>query len=74
VPRSTRVDSPIDEAIASGKGVCQDFAHTMIALLRHIGIPARYVSGYSVSWAAARIMTAPHRMPRTPGSKCYCRI
>lgn len=46
VPRSTRVDSPIDEAIASHAGVCQDFAHTMIALLRHIGIPARYVSGY----------------------------
>jgi transglutaminase-like putative cysteine protease len=46
VPRSTRVDSPIDEAILSGKGVCQDFAHTMIALLRHVGIPARYVSGY----------------------------
>jgi transglutaminase-like putative cysteine protease len=45
-PRSTRVDSPIDEAILSGKGVCQDFAHTMIALLRHVGIPARYVSGY----------------------------
>jgi transglutaminase-like putative cysteine protease len=46
VPRSTRVDSPIDEAIASHQGVCQDFAHTMIALLRQIGIPARYVSGY----------------------------
>jgi transglutaminase-like putative cysteine protease len=46
VPRSTRVDSPIDEAIVSSKGVCQDFAHTMIALLRHVGIPARYVSGY----------------------------
>jgi len=46
VPRATRVDSPIEEAITSGKGVCQDFAHTMIALLRHIGIPARYVSGY----------------------------
>ncbi len=46
VPRHTRVDSPIDEAIVSRKGVCQDFAHTMIALLRHIGIPARYVSGY----------------------------
>ena len=45
-PKSTRVDSPIDEAIASRQGVCQDFAHTMIALLRHIGIPARYVSGY----------------------------
>jgi transglutaminase-like putative cysteine protease len=46
VPQHTRVDSPIDEAIVSGKGVCQDFAHTMIALLRHVGIPARYVSGY----------------------------
>jgi transglutaminase-like putative cysteine protease len=45
-PRSTRVDSPIDEAIVNAKGVCQDFAHTMIALLRHVGIPARYVSGY----------------------------
>jgi transglutaminase-like putative cysteine protease len=46
VPSHTRVDSPIDEAIISGKGVCQDFAHTMIALLRHVRIPARYVSGY----------------------------
>jgi transglutaminase-like putative cysteine protease len=46
VPRSTRVDSPVDEAILSGKGVCQDFAHAMIALLRHVRIPARYVSGY----------------------------
>jgi transglutaminase-like putative cysteine protease len=49
VPRSTRVDSPIDEAILSGAGVCQDFAHTMIALLRHVRIPARYVSGYLIS-------------------------
>lgn len=46
VPRHTRVDSPIDEAILSRKGVCQDVAHTMIALLRQVGIPARYVSGY----------------------------
>ncbi len=46
VPRHTRVDSPIDEAITSRKGVCQDFAHTLIALLRHVRIPARYVSGY----------------------------
>jgi transglutaminase-like putative cysteine protease len=46
VPRSTRVDSPIDEAINSRQGVCQDFAHTMIALVRSLGIPCRYVSGY----------------------------
>lgn len=46
VPKSTRVDSPIDEAIESRNGVCQDFAHTMIALVRSLGIPCRYVSGY----------------------------
>ena len=45
-PAHTRVDSPIDEAIVNGRGVCQDFAHTMIALLRIVRIPARYVSGY----------------------------
>jgi transglutaminase-like putative cysteine protease len=44
--KSTHVDSPIDDAIESGKGVCQDFAHIMIALARHVGIPCRYVSGY----------------------------
>ena len=46
VPHSTRVDSPIDEALAAGRGVCQDFAHIMLALLRHHGLACRYVSGY----------------------------
>jgi transglutaminase-like putative cysteine protease len=46
VPKSTKVDSPIDEAITSRQGVCQDFAHIMIALVRSLRIPCRYVSGY----------------------------
>lgn len=46
VPKSTLVDSPIDHAIEARKGVCQDFAHIMIALVRHVRIPCRYVSGY----------------------------
>lgn len=46
VPRSTKVDSPIDDALRARKGVCQDFAHVMIALVRSLGIPCRYVSGY----------------------------
>lgn len=46
VPRSTRVDSPIDEALNQRAGVCQDFAHIMIAMVRQLGIPCRYVSGY----------------------------
>jgi transglutaminase-like putative cysteine protease len=46
VPKSTNVDSPIDEALAAKAGVCQDFAHIMTALVRGLGIPCRYVSGY----------------------------
>lgn len=34
------------EALAAGRGVCQDFVHVTIAVLRSMGIPARYVSGY----------------------------
>ena len=45
-PNSTRVDSPIDEALASRRGVCQDFTHIMLATLRRLGLPCRYVSGY----------------------------
>jgi transglutaminase-like putative cysteine protease len=45
-PKTTRVDSPIDEALSMRKGVCQDFAHIMITLVRHLQIPCRYVSGY----------------------------
>ncbi len=46
VPKATRVDSPIDHAIETRRGVCQDFAHVMTALVRHVKIPCRYVSGY----------------------------
>ena len=46
VPHSTKVDSPIDEALKTRQGVCQDFAHIMIALARRLRIPCRYVSGY----------------------------
>jgi len=47
VPKSTKVDSPIDVALENKAGVCQDFAHVMIALVRsRLRIPCRYVSGY----------------------------
>jgi transglutaminase-like putative cysteine protease len=46
VPHSTQVDSPIEDALRSRWGVCQDFAHIMVTLVRELGIPCRYVSGY----------------------------
>jgi transglutaminase-like putative cysteine protease len=44
--RSTRVDSPIDDALRTRRGVCQDFAHIFTTVARSLGIPTRYVSGY----------------------------
>ena len=46
VAGSTSVDSPIDEILATRRGVCQDYAHVMIAIARSWGVPTRYVSGY----------------------------
>jgi len=46
VKKSTRVNSPIEDALQSRQGVCQDFAHIMIGLVRNARIPCRYVSGY----------------------------
>lgn len=42
----TNVHSSLDDILKSGGGVCQDFAHLTIGLLRLAGVPARYVSGY----------------------------
>src|SRR4030095_16723002 len=42
----TSVATTAAEALAGGRGVCQDAAHVMIALCRAIGVPARYVSGH----------------------------
>lgn len=46
VPGSTSAVSPVDHILESGRGVCQDYAHAMIAIARSWGVPTRYVSGY----------------------------
>lgn len=42
----TAVSSSAIEALHAGRGVCQDYAHAGVAILRAMGVPARYVSGY----------------------------
>lgn len=59
-PNVTLASSPIDDVLAQGKGVCQDFTHLMIAILRSFGVPARYVSGYI------------HREDRESQSHAWC--
>lgn len=57
----TSIETSAEEAFAGGKGVCQDFAHVFITLLRIFGIPARYVCGLIVgegeshAWVEAAI-------------------
>lgn len=51
--QSTHVNTPALEALAQRKGVCQDFAHILIACLRSVGLPARYVSGYLLTEPAS---------------------
>ena len=46
VQGATNVHTSAQEAWEAGLGVCQDIAHLAVALLRAVGLPARYVSGY----------------------------
>lgn len=59
--QATDINTPALEALAMRKGVCQDFAHIMIACLRGMGLPARYVSGYLLT-------EPPPGQPRLVGS------
>lgn len=59
--RSTEINTPALVAMEQRKGVCQDFAHIMIACLRALGLPARYVSGYLLT-------QPPPGKPRLVGS------
>ncbi len=57
-PGVTTISTPVARVLAQRAGVCQDFTHLMIAGLRALGLPARYVSGY------LRTRPPPGRKPR----------
>jgi len=61
VPFATDAATPVAEAFAGRHGVCQDFAHIMVAALRLAGLPAGYVSGYLRT-------DPPEGMPRLVGA------
>lgn len=58
---ATQIGTPLTEVLAEKRGVCQDYAHFMIACLRSLGLPARYVSGYLLT-------TPPPGQPRLIGA------
>jgi len=52
VKGATHVHSSIEDSLSIGAGVCQDFAHVLLGVVRMRGIPGRYVSGYLVPGSA----------------------
>lgn len=44
-PLSTTIRTTAEQALSQGKGVCQDYAHVMLAVCRHVGLTARYIAG-----------------------------
>ena len=58
---STDINTPALQALAQQRGVCQDFTHILLACLRSLGLPARYVSGYLLT-------QPPPGQPRLLGS------
>jgi transglutaminase-like putative cysteine protease len=57
---ATAVETTAEEALAAGHGVCQDFAHILIATARAAGTPARYVSGHLFRRDGAHFQEAGH--------------
>jgi len=53
VKGATHVNSSIEDSLSVGAGVCQDFAHLLLGVVRKRGLPGRYVSGYLVPASAA---------------------
>jgi transglutaminase-like putative cysteine protease len=80
--RATTVTTPIDQVLSKRSGVCQDFAHVMIACLRSHGVPARYVSGYvhsarptasaqaSHAWVSAFVPASAGSISIRPTTSC----
>lgn len=60
-PDPTHASTTAPQAFALKRGVCQDFAHLMVSGARHLGIPARYVSGYLVGDGATPNQHAGHQ-------------
>jgi transglutaminase-like putative cysteine protease len=62
----TTVTTTAAEVLAAGRGVCQDFAHVMLALCHLLGLPARYVSGHLLgqggthAWVEVIVPRADH--------------
>ena len=69
-PTFTEVSTPVAQVAEARRGVCQDFAHLALAVLRSVGIPARYVSGYIETEAPS----GAERLVGADASHAWCSV
>jgi transglutaminase-like putative cysteine protease len=69
-PTFTEVSTPVAQVAEARRGVCQDFAHLALAVLRSVGLPARYVSGYIETEAPA----GSERLVGADASHAWCAV
>lgn len=70
-PNSTAVETSVVDVWKNRCGVCQDFAHMMIAFCRALGIPARYVSGYFYVEPSAHLSALDDNTQSHAWVECY---
>jgi transglutaminase-like putative cysteine protease len=73
-PGVTDVTTAVDQVMESRAGVCQDFAHVMIAGLRGLGLPARYVSGYLRTYPAPQSADSPPALQGADASHAWVSV
>ena len=71
-PTATEVATPLREVFEGRRGVCQDFAHCALGVLRALGLPAAYCSGYLETNPPPAVKSWWALMPPTPGSPYTC--
>ena len=71
---STQVETPLTRVLQQRRGVCQDFAHLVIGVLRMWGVPARYVSGYLLTHAPEGDVDAGRAMQGADASHAWVQV
>jgi transglutaminase-like putative cysteine protease len=71
VPGATAVDTALEEVLERRMGVCQDFAHVMLAVARNAGWPARYVSGYMLPESEDAVIGESHAWVEVSNNNGY---
>ena len=73
-PGATHVHSSVQDCLETRAGVCQDFSHLLLSMLRMRGLPARYVSGYLITGEALDTQSSMERVIGGQASHAWVQV